>query len=162
MTVLPPGVPEEKRCYRVCGPYLLAGNSPPPDGLELIAESDFCVDVYAGHLGKEEWTRRLEMALDAQGANAMTDCTSPEKCRLRGRPALVVRVSRFGEESAAALRASFSPRKDSIDLTTVVLPKEPVDRGRILRVVLLSLGAFLGILFLLLLAGVLLTLLFAS
>lgn len=162
MTVLPPGVPEEKRCYRVRGPYLLAGNSPPPDGLELIAESDFCVDVYAGHLGKEEWTRRLEMALDAQGANAMTDCTSPEKCRLRGRPALVVRVSRFGEESAAALRASFSPRKDSIDLTTVVLPKEPVDRGRILRVVLLSLGAFLGILFLLLLAGVLLTLLFAS
>lgn len=86
MTVLPPGVPEEKRCYRVRGPYLLAGNSPPPDGLELIAESDFCVDVYAGHLGKEEWTRRLEMALDAQGANAMTDCTSPEKCRLRGRP----------------------------------------------------------------------------
>lgn len=162
MTVLPPGVPEEKRCYRVRGPYLLAGNSPPPDGLELIAESDFCVDVYAGHLGKEEWTRRLEMALDAQGANAMTDCTSPEKCRLRGRPALVVRVSRFGEESAAALRASFSPRKDFIDLTTVVLPKEPVDRGRILRVVLLSLGAFLGILFLLLLAGVLLTLLFAS
>lgn len=162
MTVLPPGVPEEKRCYRVRGPYLLAGNSPPPDGLELIAESDFCVDVYAGHLGKEEWTRRLEMALDAQGANTMTDCTSPEKCRLRGRPALVVRVSRFGEESAAALRASFSPRKDSIDLTTVVLPKEPVDRGRILRVVLLSLGAFLGILFLLLLAGVLLTLLFAS
>lgn len=162
MTVLPPGVPEEKRCYRVRGPYLLAGNSPPPDGLELIAESDFCVDVYAGHLGKEEWTRRLEMALDAQGANAMTDCTSPEKCRLRGRPALVVRVSRFGEESAAALRASFSPRKDSIDLTTVVLPKEPVDRGRIRRVVLLSLGAFLGILFLLLLAGVLLTLLFAS
>lgn len=162
MTVLPPGVPDEKRCYRVRGPYLLAGNSPPPDGLELIAESDFCVDVYAGHLGKEEWTRRLEMALDAQGANAMTDCTSPEKCRLRGRPALVVRVSRFGEESAAALRASFSPRKDSIDLTTVVLPKEPVDRGRILRVVLLSLGAFLGILFLLLLAGVLLTLLFAS
>ena len=150
MTVLPPGVPEEKRCYRVRGPYLLAGNSPPPDGLELIAESDFCVDVYAGHLGKEEWTRRLEMALDAQGANAMTDCTSPEKCRLRGRPALVVRVSRYGEESAAALRASFSPRKDSIDLTTVVLPKEPVDRGRILRVVLLSLGAFLGILFLLL------------
>lgn len=162
MTVLPPGVPEEKRCYRVRGPYLLAGNSPPPDGLELIAESDFCVDVYAGHLGKEEWTRRLEMALDAQGANAMTDCTSPEKCRLRGRPALVVRVSRFGEESAAALRASFSPRKDSIDLTAVVLPKEPVDRGRIRRVVLLSLGAFLGILFLLLLAGVLLTLLFAS
>lgn len=162
MTVLPPGVPEEKRCYRVRGPYLLAGNSPPPDGLELIAESDFCVDVYAGHLGKEEWTRRLEMALDAQGANAMTDCTSPEKCRLRGRPALVVRVSRFGEESAAALRASFSPRKDSIDLTAVVLPKEPVDRGRVLRVVLLSLGAFLGILFLLLLAGVLLTLLFAS
>lgn len=162
MTVLPPGVPEEKRCYRVRGPYLLAGNSPPPDGLELIAESDFCVDVYAGHLGKEEWTRRLEMALDAQGANAMTDCTSPEKCRLRGRPALVVRVSRFGEESAAALRASFSPRKDSIDLTAVVLPKEPVDRGRVLRVVLLSLGAFLGILFLLLLVGVLLTLLFAS
>lgn len=162
MTVLPPGVPEEKRCYRVRGPYLLAGNSPPPDGLELIAESDFCVDVYAGHLGKEEWTRRLEMALDAQDANAITDCTSPEKCRLRGRPALVVRVSRFGEESAAALRASFSPRKDSIDLSNVVLPKEPVDRGRILRVVLLSLGAFLGILFLLLLAGVLLTLLFAS
>ena len=162
MTVLPPGVPEEKRCYRVRGPYLLAGNSPPPDGLELIAESDFCVDVYAGHLGKEEWTRRLEMALDAQGANAITDCTSPEKCRLRGRPALVVRVSRFGEESAAARRASFSPRKDSIDLSNVVLPKEPVDRGRILRVVLLSLGAFLGILFLLLLAGVLLTLLFAS
>lgn len=78
------------------------------------------------------------------------------------RPALVVRVSRFGEESAAALRASFSPRKDSIDLSNVVLPKEPVDRGRILRVVLLPLGTFLGILFLLLLAGVLLTLLFAS
>ncbi|WP_297609349.1 hypothetical protein [uncultured Sutterella sp.] len=162
MTVFPPGGPEEKRCYRVRGPYLLEGEALPPDGLELIAESDFCIDVHAGHLGKEEWTRRLEMALDAQGANALTDCTSPKKNWFRGRPALVVRVNRFGEESTAALRTSFRPLKDSIDLTNVVLPKEPIDRGRILRVVFLSLVAFLGILFLFLLSGVLLTLLFAS
>lgn len=162
MTVLPPGVPEEKRCYRVRGPYLLEGDNSPPDGLELIAESDFCIDVIAGHLGKEEWTRRLEMALDALGANALTDCSSPEKKRLRGRPALVVRMNRFGDGSAASLRASFRPRKGSIDLTNFVLPKEPIDRGRILRVVLLSFGAFLGILLLFILAGVLLTLLFAS
>lgn len=162
MTVFPPGAPEERRCYRVRGPYLLEGGNPPPDGLELIAESNFCIDVHAGHLGKEEWTRRLEMALAAQGANALTDCSFPERKRLRGRPALVVRVSRLGEESAASLRASFRPLKDSIDLTNVVLPKEPVDRGRILRVVFLSLGAFLGILFLFLLAGVLTTLFFGS
>ena len=102
------------------------------------------------------------MALDALGANALTDCSSPEKKRLRGRPALVVRMNRFGDESAAWLRASFRPRKGSIDLTNFVLPKEPIDRGRILRVVLLSFGAFLGILLLFILAGVLLTLLFAS
>ena len=73
-----------------------------------------------------------------------------------------MRMNRFGDESAASLRASFRPRKGSIDLTNFVLPKEPIDRGRILRVVLLSFGAFLGILLLFILAGVLLTLLFAS
>lgn len=81
---------------------------------------------------------------------------------LRGRPALLVRVNRFGEDCIASLSAAFHPQKDPIDLTNVVLQKEPVDRGRILRVILISFGAFLGILFLFLLAGVLLTLLFAS
>lgn len=153
---------EEERCYRVRGPYLLAGGAPPPDGLEVIAESAFPIEIYFGHLGKEEWTRRLEIALDAQGVNALTDCTSPERCMLRGRPALLVRVNRFGEDCIASLSAAFHPQKDPIDLTNVFLPKEPVDRGRILRVILISFGAFLGILFLFLLTGVLLTLLFAS
>lgn len=153
---------EEKRCYRVRGPYLLEDEAPPPDELKLIAESAFPVEIYFGHLGKEEWTRRLEISLDAQGANALTDCTSPERSLLRGRPALLVRVNRFGEDCIASVSAAFHPQKDPIDLTNVVLPKEPVDRGRILRVILISFGAFLGILFLFLLAGVLLTLLFAS
>lgn len=30
---------EEKRCYRVRGPYLLQDQSPPPDELKLIAKA---------------------------------------------------------------------------------------------------------------------------
>ena len=153
---------EEERCYRVRGPYLLAGGAPPPDGLEVIAESEFSVVVHTGYLGKEEWMGRLEIALDARGANALVDCRAPESGILCGRPALVVRVNRLGEDGIALLSAAFHPQKDPIKLMNVVLPKEPADRGRILRVVLFSCAAFLGVLFLFLLAGVLLTLLFAS
>lgn len=123
---------EDRPCYVVAGPYLLAPGEPPPDGLSILvmARERVVMDCTGLEMKSPDMMGRLAEVLSYHGANALVDCLSTSPEVISGVPALLVRFSSLGQESRATLVPQFAPPEGRLKLRAFEAPKDPFDWRR--------------------------------